>query len=91
MILGLMIRGLISVFVLFGGVQFTYAGKLESTIASQKPAEPMNCVNAGGGCNGTVPCCQDSYCVRNRCQPVPENNSPVKILMPQDVSKVCAL
>lgn len=33
---------------------------------------PMNCVNPGGGCDGSVPCC-DSYnnaCVRGRCQPV---------------------
>jgi len=33
---------------------------------------PLNCVNPGGGCDGSVPCC-DSYnnaCVRGRCQPV---------------------
>lgn len=34
--------------------------------------EVMNCVNPGGSCNGTLPCC-DSYnnaCVRGRCQRV---------------------
>lgn len=34
--------------------------------------EILNCVNPGGSCNGSVPCC-DSYnnaCVRNRCQRV---------------------
>lgn len=89
----MILRFLILWGVLFGLVQFSIAGEVRTEVAPMASTlqEPMNCVNEGGGCNGTVPCCQDSYCVRGRCQRVPENDSPVKIKMPQDVSKVCAL
>jgi uncharacterized protein (DUF779 family) len=36
-------------------------------------AQPMNCVNPGGYCNGTVPCCSPNtnFCIRSRCAPSP--------------------
>jgi uncharacterized protein (DUF779 family) len=38
---------------------------------------PNNCVNPGGGCDGSVQCCSpnQNFCVRNHCQSVPQIQS----------------
>ncbi|NJL25638.1 MAG: hypothetical protein HC902_11005 [Calothrix sp. SM1_5_4] len=41
--------------------------------ASEKVAPP-NCVNPGGSCNGSIPCCDPNVnaCVRGFCRRVPK-------------------
>lgn len=35
-------------------------------------APEANCVNPGGSCNGSVPCCgQNNYCIDRVCRPYP--------------------
>jgi hypothetical protein len=48
-------------------------GLLMSASLHATPAETQNCVNPGGGCDGSVPCCDSDVnaCVRGRCTPVP--------------------
>jgi hypothetical protein len=51
---------------------FASALLLGSAALAQTSNEPPNCVNPGGGCDGSVPCCNPSVnaCFRGRCVPV---------------------
>lgn len=86
-----MLRILLILLILSLG-SFSFGADVPALVSAPPPAaEPRNCVNEGGSCDGSVPCCQESYCVRNRCQRVPEGDSPVRIIAPADISKLCAL
>ena len=55
---------------------FLGLGLLMSAALHATPAETQNCVNPGGGCDGTVPCCNSSVnaCVQTLLK-LPRRNS----------------
>jgi hypothetical protein len=51
----------------------------DSTDSIEMIEEPLNCVNPGGSCDGSTPCC-DSYnnaCIRNRCRKISTSLEPM--------------
>ena len=54
-----------------------------ATAADGSP-RPANCVNPGGSCDGSLPCCGSSvnFCVRGECQPVPEGTKALENVSP---------
>lgn len=49
----------------------------------------LTCVNEGGSCDGSIPCCQGADCVRNRCRVVPEDEMPILRIEPHQISRLC--